>query len=75
MSLSTVAPADAFYFSLDYVDNLNGSIDEPVEDGDTALHLACLYGYLPCVQVSVLLLMFLPIGYFGCCLCSSPKIL
>ncbi|XP_043699017.1 poly [ADP-ribose] polymerase tankyrase-like [Telopea speciosissima] len=33
------------------LDNLSGSIDEPVEDGDTALHLACLYGYLPCVQV------------------------
>ncbi|OMO81795.1 hypothetical protein CCACVL1_12183 [Corchorus capsularis] len=33
------------------LDNLNGSIDEPVEDGDTALHLACLYGYLPCVQL------------------------
>lgn len=30
---------------------MNGSIDEPVEDGDTALHLACLYGFLPCVQV------------------------
>uniref|UniRef100_A0A6N2K7H4 Uncharacterized protein n=1 Tax=Salix viminalis TaxID=40686 RepID=A0A6N2K7H4_SALVM len=27
------------------LDNLNGSIDEPVEDGDTALHLTCLYGY------------------------------
>jgi ankyrin repeat protein len=33
------------------IDNLNGSIDEAVEDGDTALHLACLYGYLPCVQL------------------------
>ncbi|KAJ4970885.1 hypothetical protein NE237_003984 [Protea cynaroides] len=33
------------------LDNLNGSIDEPVEDGDTVLHLACLYGYLPCVQL------------------------
>ncbi|KAJ6871156.1 hypothetical protein NC652_036732 [Populus alba x Populus x berolinensis] len=32
-------------------DNLNGSIDEPVEDGDTALHLTCLYGYCPCVQL------------------------
>lgn len=38
-------------FSHLYIDNLNGSIDEPVEDGDTALHLACLYGHLPCVQV------------------------
>ncbi|KAF5737515.1 Ankyrin repeat family protein isoform 1 [Tripterygium wilfordii] len=33
------------------LDNLNGSIDEPVEDGDTALHLTCLYGHLPCVQL------------------------
>ncbi|XWS59605.1 hypothetical protein CRYUN_Cryun08bG0136500 [Craigia yunnanensis] len=45
MSLSILSPADAF------IDNLNGSIDEPVEDGDTALHLACLYGFLPCVQL------------------------
>lgn len=37
-----------------YIDNLEGSIDEPVEDGDTALHLACLYGKLPCVQVGML---------------------
>ncbi|OAY42746.1 poly [ADP-ribose] polymerase tankyrase-1 [Manihot esculenta] len=33
------------------LDNLNGNIDELVEDGDTALHLVCLYGYLPCVQL------------------------
>ncbi|KAK9195384.1 hypothetical protein WN943_003505 [Citrus x changshan-huyou] len=33
------------------LDNLSGSIDEPVEDRDTALHLTCLYGYLPCVQL------------------------
>ncbi|XP_043706268.1 BRCA1-associated RING domain protein 1 [Telopea speciosissima] len=33
------------------LDNLSGSIDEPVEDGDSALHLACLYGHLPCVQL------------------------
>ncbi|KAM7254883.1 hypothetical protein ACFE04_020124 [Oxalis oulophora] len=33
------------------LDNLNGSIDEPLEDGDTALHLSCLYGHLPCVQL------------------------
>ncbi|GMY14838.1 poly [ADP-ribose] polymerase tankyrase [Fagus crenata] len=33
------------------LDNLTGSIDEPVEDGDTALHLACLYGHSPCVQL------------------------
>lgn len=36
---------------LNTIDNLTGSIDEPVEDSDTALHLACLYGYLPCVQL------------------------
>ncbi|KAI3822537.1 hypothetical protein L1987_10128 [Smallanthus sonchifolius] len=33
------------------LDNLDGSIDEPVEDGDTALHLTCLYGHLSCVQL------------------------
>lgn len=33
------------------LDALDGSIDEPVEDEDTALHLTCLYGYLPCVQL------------------------
>lgn len=33
------------------LDNLTGSIDEPVEDGDTALHLTCLYGHLPCVRL------------------------
>ncbi|XP_031129112.1 poly [ADP-ribose] polymerase tankyrase-2 [Ipomoea triloba] len=32
------------------LDNLS-SIDEPVEDGDTALHLTCLYGHLSCVQL------------------------
>ncbi|KAF6167699.1 hypothetical protein GIB67_017194, partial [Kingdonia uniflora] len=35
----------------DALDNLNGSIDEAVEDGDTALHLTCLYGYLSCAQL------------------------
>ncbi|KAK7277443.1 hypothetical protein RJT34_22456 [Clitoria ternatea] len=35
------------------LDNLTGSIDEPVEDGDTALHLCCLYGHLTCVQVLI----------------------
>lgn len=39
---------DALRHSLD---NLSGSIDEPVEDGDTALHLTCLYGHLACVQL------------------------
>nr|CAB3502037.1 unnamed protein product [Digitaria exilis] len=34
-----------------YADNHDGSIDVPVEDGDTLLHLACLYGHLPCVQL------------------------
>lgn len=33
------------------LDNLEGNIDEPVEDGDTALHLTCLYGHLHCVQL------------------------
>ncbi|XP_075110152.1 uncharacterized protein LOC107820678 [Nicotiana tabacum] len=33
------------------LDNLSGSIDQPLEDGDTALHLTCLYGHLPCVQL------------------------
>jgi ankyrin repeat protein len=35
------------------IDHLNGSLDEPVEDGDTALHLTCLYGFLECVQLLV----------------------
>ena len=38
-----------------YADNYAGSIDDPVEDGDTVLHLACLYGHLPCVQVYICL--------------------
>ncbi|XP_076915340.1 uncharacterized protein LOC143574650 [Bidens hawaiensis] len=33
------------------LDHLEGSIDEPVEDGDSALHLTCLYGHLSCVQL------------------------
>lgn len=33
------------------LDNLEGNIDEPIEDGDTAVHLTCLYGHLPCVQL------------------------
>ncbi|XP_010543899.1 PREDICTED: ankyrin repeat-containing protein P1E11.10-like [Tarenaya hassleriana] len=33
------------------LDNLDGGVDEPLEDGDTALHLACLYDHLPCVQL------------------------
>lgn len=33
------------------LDNLSGSIDQQLEDGDTALHLTCLYGHLPCVQL------------------------
>ncbi|KAG4976997.1 hypothetical protein JHK86_036471 [Glycine max] len=33
------------------LDNLTGSIDEPVEDGDTALHLTCLYGHLACLLI------------------------
>lgn len=41
-----------------YADNHDGSIDVPVEDGDTLLHLACLYGHLPCVQVDIFILLF-----------------
>ncbi|KAH9602116.1 hypothetical protein KSS87_015917 [Heliosperma pusillum] len=33
------------------LDDLDGDVDEPVEDGDTALHLTCLYGHLPCAQL------------------------
>ncbi|KAL5546063.1 hypothetical protein UlMin_005750 [Ulmus minor] len=33
------------------LDNLEGSIDQPVEDGDSALHLACLYGHFSCAQL------------------------
>ncbi|CAH2054291.1 unnamed protein product [Thlaspi arvense] len=33
------------------IDNVNGRVDEPLEDKDSALHLACLYGHLPCVQL------------------------
>lgn len=51
MFLSNVSSNNVSHCSLDCIDNINGSIDEPVEDGDTALHLTCLYGYLPCVQV------------------------
>ncbi|PQP99150.1 tankyrase-1 [Prunus yedoensis var. nudiflora] len=40
---------DALRLALDNLEG--GSIDEPVEDGDTALHLACLYGNLSCVQL------------------------
>ncbi|KAI3447541.1 hypothetical protein Pfo_004206 [Paulownia fortunei] len=32
------------------LENFDGSIDEPMEDGDTLLHLTCLYGHLTCVQ-------------------------
>ncbi|KAL9268685.1 Receptor-interacting serine/threonine-protein kinase 4-like protein [Drosera capensis] len=35
------------------LDNLNGSINEPVEDGDTPLHLSCLYDNFPCVQLII----------------------
>ncbi|XP_065854916.1 uncharacterized protein [Euphorbia lathyris] len=35
------------------IENLNGSVNEAVEDGDTALHLVCLYGYLPCAQLLI----------------------
>lgn len=49
--------ANALFYLWMGTDNLTGSIDEPVEDGDSALHLACLYGHLPCVQVSHLLFL------------------
>ena len=39
-------------------DNLTSSIDEPVEDEDSALHLTWLYGHISCVQVCHLI--FLP---------------
>ncbi|KAG6437305.1 hypothetical protein SASPL_102219 [Salvia splendens] len=32
------------------LDAFDGNIDEPVEDGDTVLHLTCLFGHLNCVQ-------------------------
>ncbi|KAK6126253.1 hypothetical protein DH2020_014993 [Rehmannia glutinosa] len=32
------------------LENFDGNIDEPMEDGDTLLHLTCLYGHLTCVQ-------------------------
>lgn len=48
MDAAEVGDVDALRVALD---NLNSSIDQPAEDGDTALHLACLYGYTPCVQL------------------------
>ena len=33
------------------VDNLSGSIDELVDDGDNTFHLTCLYGRFKCTQV------------------------
>lgn len=34
------------------LDNLrDGSLNDVVEDGDTVLHLSCLYGYKSCVQL------------------------
>lgn len=48
MDAAEVGDVDALRVALD---NLIGSIDQPAEDGDTALHLACLYGYTPCVQL------------------------
>ncbi|KAH0455590.1 hypothetical protein IEQ34_015622 [Dendrobium chrysotoxum] len=35
------------------LDNHIGSINDPIEDGDTVLHLCCLYGSLSCVQLLV----------------------
>lgn len=48
MDAAEVGDVDALRLALD---SLNGSIDQPAEDGDTALHLACLYGYTACVQL------------------------
>uniref|UniRef100_A0A0D6R1A2 Uncharacterized protein n=1 Tax=Araucaria cunninghamii TaxID=56994 RepID=A0A0D6R1A2_ARACU len=48
MTAAELGDVDALRHALD---NLNGSIDQSAEDGDTALHLACLYGYMPCVQL------------------------
>ncbi|KAF0913732.1 hypothetical protein E2562_024611 [Oryza meyeriana var. granulata] len=33
------------------LDSFDGKIDDPIEDGDTLLHIACLYGHLPCVKL------------------------
>ncbi|KAF4370957.1 hypothetical protein F8388_002850 [Cannabis sativa] len=49
-SAAQLGNVDAFRLALD---NLEGSIDQPVEDGDSALHLCCLYGHLPCVQLLI----------------------
>jgi len=48
MDAAEVGDVNALRLALD---NLSDSIDQPAEDGDTALHLACLYGYTPCVQL------------------------
>lgn len=32
---------------------MHGLTDEPLKNSDTALHLACLYGNLPCVEVTI----------------------
>ncbi|KAL3628453.1 hypothetical protein CASFOL_027499 [Castilleja foliolosa] len=32
------------------LDNFDGNINDPMEDGDSLLHLTCLYGHLTCVQ-------------------------
>ncbi|KAK3036391.1 hypothetical protein RJ639_032160 [Escallonia herrerae] len=49
--LATVAQLGDVDALRNALDNLNGDINEPVEDGDTALHLTCLFGYLHCVQL------------------------
>lgn len=45
-----IGDVDALRLALD---NYHGSIDDPIEDGDPVLHLCCLYGHLPCVQLVV----------------------
>ncbi|KAL0744047.1 hypothetical protein Bca4012_085560 [Brassica carinata] len=34
-------------------DDMFGLVDEPLEDNNSALHLACLYGHLPCVELLI----------------------
>ncbi|KAG2272627.1 hypothetical protein Bca52824_067182 [Brassica carinata] len=35
------------------IDDMFGLVDEPLEDNNSALHLACLYGHLPCVELLI----------------------
>lgn len=51
LHLATAAESGDLEAFRSALDNLNGSIDQPIEDGDTALHLCCLYGHLSSVQL------------------------